>query len=86
MCVRSWAGRCKKAGGRRQKAEGRRQKAGGRRQEAEGRRQNPPLTPPRRGTGGSPDEKFFHYQVMKVGTLLFPIPNSQFPVFLLKKV
>jgi len=25
--------------------------------EAGGRRQNPPLTPPRRGRGGSPDEK-----------------------------
>ncbi|MEM9215455.1 MAG: AMP-binding protein [Cyanobacteria bacterium P01_F01_bin.150] len=41
-----------KAEGRRQKAEGRRQKAEGRRQKAEGRRQkDPPLAPPRRGTG-----------------------------------
>ncbi|NEQ67878.1 MAG: hypothetical protein F6K21_20710, partial [Symploca sp. SIO2D2] len=58
------------AGGRRQEAEGRRQEAGGRRQEAGGRRQeaesggqraegrgqNPPLTPPRRGIGGSLNE------------------------------
>ncbi|NES21634.1 MAG: hypothetical protein F6K41_22580, partial [Symploca sp. SIO3E6] len=52
-------GRRQEAGGRRQEAGGRRQEAGGRRQEAGGRRQNPPLTPPWRGTGGSPDEKIF---------------------------
>ncbi|NEQ65131.1 MAG: phospholipid carrier-dependent glycosyltransferase [Symploca sp. SIO2D2] len=54
-------GRRQEAGGRRQEAGGRRQEAGGRRQKAEPTpnpsqegnwRQNPPLTPPRRGTGG----------------------------------
>jgi len=58
-------------GGRRQEAEGRRQEAEGRRQKAEGRR-NPPLTPPRRGTGGFRGKKLFpipHY--------LFPIPQGQ---------
>ncbi|NER21018.1 MAG: hypothetical protein F6J86_04075 [Symploca sp. SIO1B1] len=31
----------------------------------------------RQGAGGSPDEKCFHHQVMKVGALLFPIPYFQ---------
>jgi len=35
--------------------------AGGRRQEA----------------GGSPDEKIFHHQIMKLGALLFPVPYFQ---------
>jgi len=57
-----------------------RQEAGGRRQEAGGRRQNPPLTPPRRGIGGSLDEKIFHHQVMKVASSLLPVAYSLFPV------
>ncbi|NER45346.1 MAG: hypothetical protein F6J92_01250 [Symploca sp. SIO1A3] len=32
----------------------------------------------RQEAGGSPDEKCFHHQVMKVGALLFPIPYSLF--------
>ncbi|NET56992.1 MAG: glycosyltransferase family 39 protein [Symploca sp. SIO2E6] len=70
----------------------------GRRQEAEptpnpskegNRRQNPPLTPPRRGTGGrrqrarrqeaegSPEEKILPPEDE---SSQFPIPNSQFPI------
>ncbi|NET61077.1 MAG: PAS domain S-box protein, partial [Symploca sp. SIO2E6] len=41
------------------------------------RRQNPPLTPPRRGTGGCPDEEI---SPPEDEGRLFPIPNSQFPI------
>ncbi|NET59919.1 MAG: hypothetical protein F6K47_28350 [Symploca sp. SIO2E6] len=50
-------------------------KEGNRRQKSEGRR-NPPLTPPRRGTGGRGQKA----EGMKVASSQFPIPNSQFPI------
>ncbi|NER22783.1 MAG: hypothetical protein F6J96_19215 [Symploca sp. SIO1C2] len=41
------------------------------------KKQNPPLTPPRRGTGSSPDEK---NPPPGDESRLFPIPDSRFPI------
>jgi len=47
-------------------------KAGGRRQKAEGRRQK---------AEGVLMKKFFHHQVMKIGSCLLPVVCCLFPTF-----